>query len=109
MYELLLVIVGGGLTLSGVVLTHRYQRQQVAHAVYREKLEAIVGAIYDDSEWLDRRSTQLLFDDVQPEEFTVPINRAKMLTTLYFSSELGKELSEIHRTHLECLKWQDNV
>jgi hypothetical protein len=111
-YELMLVLVGAGLPLSGIWLAHRYETRRSTRALYREKLEAIVEAIYQDARWLDSRATRALSGkeasrdlDFQ-EEF---IDRARMLTSLYYQEELGKELKGVLGVRLACLERQDTV
>lgn len=110
MKEVLLVFITAVATLSAsfgaLILGYRYDKRRL----YRQKLEAVVEATYEDKEWLDRRQSYYVYGDLSKDlsEFSrnEPFARAQMLVDLYFFVDLAPAMLEIRKARNARTEWQ---
>lgn len=85
--KLVPVLIGGILALSGGVLgqivSYRLSRRRDRSSIRRERLEALVKALYAHGEWIKNKETTMLFRR-QDHDVPTPLGEAQMLQKLYF-------------------------
>ena len=81
------VIVGGALAIAGGITTqaiiHFLTAKRENFKIRREKLEALVKAIYAQSQWLDDKKNEMIFRKGD-HETSAPLDEARMLQALHF-------------------------
>ncbi len=99
------VIVGGLLAVGGGVIsqfaTHRLTVRREQRNLRRERLEALVRALFAHQQWLEDRFQALVF---RAEDFHAPspLNEARMIQELHFP-ELSKEVNNIQGMQLPLI------
>ena len=101
------VLVGGLLAVAGGVgsqfLVHSLTDRRERFKLRRERIEALVKAVYDHGRWIEEKQTKMVFrnEDHDPPN---PLDVARMLQALHFP-ELQQELLAIQQTHLPLLQF----
>lgn len=105
---LLSVLLGGALTAGGGFVgqffTHRWTQEREegklakegareAEKVRRERIEALVKAVYEHGHWLDDRKQKMIFEKAD-HNAPSPLSEARMLQELHFP-DLGGEVLAI--------------
>lgn len=88
------VVIGGLLAVGGGVVTQLVTNHltitREEHNYRRERLEALVKALFANDQWLENRHTMLLFRN-QDYDNPSPLDEVRMLMALHFP-ELGEEV-----------------
>ena len=101
------VVVGGILAVAGGVgsqfLVHRLADHRDRIKLRRERLEALVKAVYAHGQWLEEKQTKMIFrnEDHDPPN---PLDEARMLQSLHFP-ELANDLLAIQQTYMPLLQF----
>ena len=96
----LLAILGG---IIGQLLSHRLVRSRDRGSLRRERIEGLVKALYEHSQWIKDKQAAVLFRD-QELDSPSPLAEAEMLQRLYFP-ELGPEILAVLEAELEIIKF----
>jgi len=96
-----LLAVGGGLIAQ--VATHRLTAKRERAKIRRERLESLVKALFAHYQWLDDKSTHILFRSGS-HDTPSPLDDVRMIQALYFP-ELSDEVSAILKAELPMLSF----
>src|SRR5713101_7289204 len=101
------VIIGAALAILGGVIgqliAHRLSRSRDRASLRRERIEALVKALYAHSQWLKDKQTSVLFRG-QEHDVPSPLGEARMLQKVYFPS-LAPELLAILEAELPMIEF----
>ena len=101
------VVVGGLLAVAGGVgsqfLVHRLTDSRDRVKLCRERLEALVKAVYAHGQWLEEKRTKMIFRNEDHDSHN-PLDEARMLQSLHFP-ELADELIAIQQAHIPLLQF----
>ncbi len=101
------VVVGGILAVAGGVgsqfLVHRLTDRRDKIKLRRERLEALVKAVYAHGQWLEEKQRKMVFRNEDHDSHN-PLDEARMLQSLHFP-ELGSELLAIQQAHIQLLQF----
>ncbi len=101
------VVVGGVLAVAGGVggqlLTHWLTRRREKTNLRRERLEALVKAVYQYKGWVSDKSTQMIFRN-EDHDAPSPLDQANMIQSLYFP-ELANEILAVEKAYMPILKF----
>jgi len=95
-----LAILGG---VAGQIIADNLSRSRERVSLRRERIEALVKALYAHSQWIEDKRTCLLFRG-QSHDVPSPLNDAKMLQKLYFP-DLAREMLKIYQTEIPILQF----
>ncbi len=101
------ILVGGLLAAAGGVgsqfLVHRLTDKRERIKLRRERIEALVKAIYDHAQWIEEKQNKMVFrnEDHDPPN---PLDVARMIQGLHFP-ELHQELLAIQQAHIPLLQF----
>ena len=108
---LLPVVIGGVLAalggVVGAVITHQLSASRELRSSERARLERIASLAFEYSAWLERRTSALLFQNVDFREQS-PVDELRMLVNLYFPS-LRADTVAVLQAGLECQKWVNST
>lgn len=101
------VVVGGLLAIGGglgsQVFVHRLAERRELTKLRRERLEALVKAVYAHAQWLDAKRVAMIFRN-EDHDVHSPLDDARMLQALYFP-ELGQQLVAIQEAQIPMLEF----
>lgn len=95
-----LAIVGG---VIGQLLAHKLSRSRDRASLRRERIEALVKALYGHSQWMKDKQTAALFRG-QEHDLPSPLAEAEMLQNLYFP-ELAQEMLAVMQAELPMIQF----
>jgi hypothetical protein len=105
--QLLPVIVGGFIAIGGSIMasiiSHKKQTSQKKAELKVQKLEELLNLVYESVEWVSQFRDEYLHDGPKAKEYS-PINLAKVLSKLYFST-IEKEVDELEASITEYKQW----
>jgi hypothetical protein len=96
----LLAVVGG---VGGQLLTHWLTRKREKTNLRRERLEALVKAVYQYKRWVSDKSTLMIFRN-EDHDVPSPLDEANMIQSLYFP-ELATEILAVEKAFMPILKF----
>ncbi|HEY8888018.1 MAG TPA: hypothetical protein VIM35_06000 [Gallionella sp.] len=96
-----LLAVGGG--FAGQFFTHRLTESREKAKLQRERLEALVKALYAHDQWLDAKRNTMIFRN-EDHETPSPLDEARMLQALHFP-ELAQSLQAVQQAQIPMLKF----
>ena len=101
------VVIGGLLAASAGVatqfLTHHLAIKREERNAKRERLEALVKAVYASEQWVTDCFNSMIFRD-EDHRTPSPLAEARMISALYFP-ELTAELLKVHETQITLFKF----
>jgi hypothetical protein len=101
------VLLGGVLAILGgfgsQLLVHRLADKRERAKVRREKLEALVKAVYAHGHWIEEKQTRMVFKN-EDHDVLSPLDEARMLQALHFP-ELASELIAVQRAQLPLVQF----
>ena len=101
------VVVGGLLAISGgvgsQVLLHRFTDRRERAKLHRERLEALVKAVYSHGQWIEEKQNRKVFLNEDHDTLN-PLDEARMLQALHFPG-LAKELLGVQEAQIPLLKF----
>jgi hypothetical protein len=99
------VVVGGLLAIGGGVasqfLVHRLTEKREKANLRRERLEALVKAVYAHDQWLNDMRTRMVFHN-EDHDSANPLDEARMLQALHFP-ELAAKLLAVQQAQIPLL------
>jgi hypothetical protein len=99
------VVIGGLLAIGGGVVTQLFTNHLAVsreeHNYRRERLEALVKALFANDQWLENRRTTLVFRN-QDYDNPSPLDEVRMLMALHFP-ELGAEVVAVTQAQMPLL------
>ena len=102
-----LLAVGGG--IAGQFITHRLTETREKTKLRRERLEALVKALYAHEQWLDAKRNTMVFRN-EDHDTPSPLDEARMLQALHFP-ELASTLQAVQQAQIPMLEfiWEQKV
>ena len=104
--DIIPVIVGGLLAVAGglssQLVIHWLSVRRDKSKLKRERIEQFVESVFDHSEWVLERHQTMVFR-AERYDYPDPLNKAKMLRSLYFPS-LSKELAAVQQETVKLTK-----
>jgi hypothetical protein len=101
------VVVGGLLAVGGGVMaqvvTHRLALSREERNLRRERLEALVKALYAHNQWLDERLSIMVFRN-EDHDKPSPLDEVRMIQALHFP-ELATEVNLVVQGELPLFKF----
>jgi hypothetical protein len=101
------ILIGGLLAIAGGLgsqLVIHWLTESREHAkLRRERLEALVKALYAHEQWVDDKKNKMIFR-IEDHDDPAPLNEIKMIQALHFP-ELAKEVNAVQQAYIPMLKF----
>jgi hypothetical protein len=96
-----LLAVGGG--IAGQVFTHRLAERREKAKLQRERLEALVKALYAHEQWLSAKWNTMIFRN-EDHDAPSPLDEVRMLQALHFP-ELAQAVQAVQKSQMPLLEF----
>jgi hypothetical protein len=105
--KLLPVVVGASAAILASCIAqylgHRFTEKRDLAKTRREKIEALVQAVYSHGQWLDEKRNRMIWRG-EDHDAVNPLDDVRMLTALYFP-ELRQELVKILSAQIDLVRF----
>ena len=96
-----LLAIGGG--LASQIVVHRLSGRRDLAKLRRDRIEALVKAIYAHDQWIQAKQTTMIFRN-EDHDAPSPLDEARMLQALHLP-ELAKEVLAIQQAQIPLLEF----